>query len=236
MWTCGGCVVLTILFVVLPMIAISCFGCAACAGAMPMFGSLFQGIANISKISSYFEDLKTQGWEVDDSQSNQPSGFGANVESDIPMIWKARENPDDDWTLYVWTLNMNADAMNNMQNEEEPSLEDLRSLMNFTLTPRTEAALEVHRELGLTLPDDFELEPWDEEGGNGEGGSGRNRDKIDNGDNGDENTDGGDEGASTDNGDEDTDTGNGDEGTDSGDGGTTDQPRHGKEGGSRKAA
>ena len=114
MWTCGGCVVLTILFVVLPMIAISCFGCAACAGMAPMFGGLFQGIANVTKISTYFEDLKTEGWEVDDSLSNQPSGYGAEVESETPMIWKARESADDDWTLYVWTFSADTEAMNRL--------------------------------------------------------------------------------------------------------------------------
>ncbi|MCX6645014.1 MAG: hypothetical protein NTY09_01445 [bacterium] len=177
-----------------------------------MLGGLFQGIANVSKISTYFEDLKTKGWEVDDSQSNQPSGYGANVESETPMIWKARENPEDDWTLYVWTLSADTEAMNRLGEGKgnQFNWSDLQAMMNFTLTPRTEAALEVHRELGLPLPDDFELEPWDESGGDsGDSGTDRNRDKVDNGDTGGE-----DEGASTDSGDEGTTSG--DDETDSG--------------------
>jgi hypothetical protein len=186
-----------------------------------MFGGLFQGIANVSKISTYFEDLKTEGWEVDDSLSNQPSGYGAEVESETPMIWKARESADDDWTLYVWTFSADTEAMNRLGEGDEFNWSDLQAMMNFTLTPRTEAALEVHRELELPLPDDFELEPWDESGV--DSGGDQNRDKVDNGDTGDE-----DEGASTDSGDEGTTSG--DDETDSG----TERPHKGA--GFRKAA
>ena len=133
-----------------------------------LFGGMFSSIGNIIKIQAHFEDLKSQGWEVDDSQSNQGGGYGGNVESGTPMIWRARETPDDEWIDYVWEFGpADPEAFEDAESGEDVNFS---ALMNWTLLPRTEAALEVHEELGLSLPDDFELEPWDED-------TGRDRDR-----------------------------------------------------------
>jgi hypothetical protein len=160
---------------------------------MPMVGGLLQALGNVGKINGYFEDLQNDGWEVDSSQSNQPSGFGAEVEAGTPMIWRARETSDDEWIDYVWTFGPRTGAAGNGEDQGGTGQIDFMAMMDFELVPRTEAALEVHQELGLPLPDDFELEPWD--GGDGNGGGGDENEggdhnggggKIHNGNGGDE--------------------------------------------------
>lgn len=167
--TCLTCAALIVLFVLLVTI-MTCAGCACMSSGL--FGGMFSSIGNIIKIQAHFEDLRSQGWEVDDSQSNQGGGYGGNVEAGTPMIWRARENPDDEWIVYVWEFGpADPEAFENLEDEEMP---DWSALMNWTLLPRTEAALEVHEELNLPLPDDFELIPWDEDDG---GDRDRDRDR-----------------------------------------------------------
>lgn len=221
-WTCVGCVILMILFVGVPLIAFSCFGCAACAGALPMLSGIFQGVGNASKIGNYFNDLEDQGWEVDSSQSEQPQGYGASIDSEKPMIWRARESEDDEWITYVWTFGTDPAVIERLGESEEPNWSDFGALFNFQLIPRTEAALEVHEELGLPLPDDFELVPWDEEDG-GRPERTRDRDRDDTEDMEDE-----------DMGNEDETSGDDEEATDDEDEGS--RTRRSKDGGLRKAA
>jgi hypothetical protein len=198
LFSCLGCLGLVILLVLILFIA-TCAGCAGCMGGLGQaFGGLWKSIGEVSKISKHFEDLKAQGWEVDDSQSNQPSGYGSNVEADVPMIWRARENPDDEWTEYVWELSM--PNVENLEGKDSSDMDwsDFANMFEMQLVPRTEAALEVHRELGLDLPDDFVLEPWA-----GDGGGNGTRDK--------ENPDDEESTRSRDNGDEETGDTTGDE-------------------------
>jgi len=160
LFSCLGCIGLIVLFALI-ILLVTCAGCTSCMGGLGnMFGGLWNAYGQVSEIQGYFEDLKAEGWEVDDSQANQQSGYGSNVETDVPMIWRARESEDDDWTEYVWVLSMpNAEELENMDGEDF-DFSDLGGLMEMVLLPRTEAAVEVHEELGFDLPDDFELEPW----------------------------------------------------------------------------
>jgi len=107
---------------------------------------------NVVQIQGYFTNLQNQGWQVDDSQSNQPSGFGVEVETGQLMIWKARESGDDDWGYYVWEFSM-ADPQALEQGEWQ-------AVFNLMVLPRTEEALDVHRELNLQLPDNFQMREW----------------------------------------------------------------------------
>lgn len=158
--SCLTCAAILVLFV-LAITIMTCAGCA-CMGS-GLFGSMFKSVGHIMKIQAHFEDLKSQGWEVDDSQSGQPSGYGGSAQAGTPMIWRARENPDDEWTEYVWEFGpADPDAFEEAESGEAA---DFSALMNWIVIPRTEAALEVHEELDLPLPDDFELEPWDEDRG-----------------------------------------------------------------------
>jgi hypothetical protein len=145
--SCGkACLVGCIIVVVLSILA--GIGCFVCVANSP----LGAGLKNTVKIQTYFTNLESQGWEVDDSESNQPSGYGVNVETGQLMIWKARENPDDEWTYYVWEFGpVNPNALNEG---------DIWAMFDLQLLPRTEAALDVHRELNLPLPDGFELREW----------------------------------------------------------------------------
>lgn len=138
-------------------------GCLVCTGSF--FGPMMGTIANAAKIQAHFTKLESEGWEVDDSQSNQPEGFGAKVESDQLMTWRARENRDDEWTIYTWEMRLADESA--QRNLEEGDLSNWQALRNWALVPRTQAALDVHEELNLPLPDGFELEPLDDEGSSG---------------------------------------------------------------------
>jgi len=162
-------------------------GCLVCTGSV--FGPLFGTIRNVAKIQAHFTKLENEGWEVDDSESNQPEGFGAKVESDTLMTWRARENRDDEWTVYTWEMRL-ADE-NAQRSMEEGDFSNWQALKNWILVPRTQAALDVHRELNLPLPDGFELEPLDNDhaAGNRDKGENQDGDTV-SGDNEDGNTDG----------------------------------------------
>lgn len=143
--TCGKtCLIGCIILFVLGIIVVG--GCLYCG--YNIFGGLFQSAI---KIEGYFTELRNEGWIVDDSQSNQPSGYGVSVETGELMIWRAKENEEDDWIYYVWEIPIP---------DPESSDADLSALLNLTIIPRTEAALEAHEELDLELPDDFELDEW----------------------------------------------------------------------------
>jgi hypothetical protein len=227
LFSCLGCFGLGVVLFLVLLIA-SCAGCTAFLG---MFGGLFQAIGNVAKISSYFDDLESKGWEVDDSQSNQPSGYGSNVEAGTPMVWRARENRNDEWTDYVWELGP-ADPEAFRSLEEDGNMDNFKAAMNWVLIPRTEAALDVHEELGLPLPDNFELDPIDLENdheGDNNDNNGHENLKPGHGDNNDDESAGNDE----------EDSGNDDESTSSDDDENSDTsgdgdednppaPRHGK--------
>lgn len=145
--TCGkGCMVGCIVVVVLViLLGAGCYIILRPAINMGM---------DVVKISTYFEELRADGWEVDDSDSNQPEGYGFNFEDNEPMVWRARETADDDWIYYVWEVRFGEEGR-----RVPTGLQDIR---NLSMLPRTEEALEVHEELGLALPDGFELEdPWE---------------------------------------------------------------------------
>jgi hypothetical protein len=117
---------------------------------------------NVNKISAYFKEKKNAGWEVDDSESNQPEGRGFNAEADVPMTWRARQNPDDDWTVYTWEMQPADDqAMQKLQPGDWKA-----AFGEWFVVPRTQAALDVHHELNLPLPPNFELQPTGEENRN----------------------------------------------------------------------
>jgi len=168
--TCLSCLGLMVLLAVIAFIG-TCAGCAVFSG---LFGGLWRSIGGTMKINNHFKQLEEQGWEVDWSQSGQSRGYGAEVEAGQPMIWRARENPDDEWIVYVWELRPeDPEALEKLGEEGEF---DLSALGGWNLVPRTEAALEVHEELELPLPDDFELEPWGEDGhGKDDGDEDRDR-------------------------------------------------------------
>lgn len=188
MWTCGGCAIVIVLFVLMTVIGATCFGCTVCAGMSSLFGGLFQAIGHVSDINTYFEDLEDEGWDVDFSDSNQPSGYGASVDDETPMIWRARESGDDEWIEYVWTFGLDEGALEELESMDEDDFDFsmLGEALKFTLLPRTEAALEVHEELGIPLPDDFELQPLDEDGGRRPDRHDRDRDRDDETDEDDE--------------------------------------------------
>jgi hypothetical protein len=159
--SCLSCAALIVLFVLLMFI----MACASCACMSSGFLGLFGAMGNVAKIQAHFDDLEAQGWDVDSSQSNQGAGYGSNVESGVPMIWRAREHADDEWTEYVWELAPIDPATGEIaQNFENMGWSQMMNLTWF-LVPRTEAALEVQEELELPLPENFELQPWEEEGG-----------------------------------------------------------------------
>jgi len=136
-------------------ILIAVFGILVAAGCLwcgfNLFGGLFRTLASTAKIQAHFRDLESRGWEVDDSESKQPEGYGTEVQIGDIMIWRAREKPEDEWTYYVWEAAVP---------ELEEADEDVTKLLDFMLLPRTQAALEVHRELKLPLPENFELREW----------------------------------------------------------------------------
>jgi len=206
--------------IVVVVVVLGGIGCIVCVGKAGK--GLWGAIGGVTKISAYFDAKKAQGWEVDDSQSNQPQGYGAQVQAGQLMTWRARENRDDDWTIYTWELRMaNEDAAQKMNEGQTP---DWREFLNWILVPRTQAAMDVHEELKLPLPDGFTLEPIDEGDQTGNG----NRDKDQNPDEGNA---GSDEGA-TSNGDggdgASTDSGDGTDNADSGDTGHREKPRRGE--------
>ncbi len=138
-----GCIMLAVLGI---LVAAGCLWCG-----FNLFGGLFRTLASTAKIKTYFTGLESQGWEVDDSESRQPEGYGAEVEIGDIMIWRAREKPEDEWTYYVWEAAIP---------EVEKADEDVTKLLDFMLLPRTQAALDVHHELKLPLPENFELREW----------------------------------------------------------------------------
>jgi hypothetical protein len=194
LFSCLGCLGLVVILFLILWIA----ACAGCAGGLGMLSGLFSSIGDITKISGHFEDLKDEGWEVDDSGANQPSGYGAEVEAGVPMTWLAREDPDDEWIEYTWVMVMpGLEEMEEMDEEDEPSFSEVMGMLEFILIPVTEEALEVHRELGLELPDDFDIDDWSDyvQGTGDDRGRDRDRDDRardedeDDGENGDENGD-----------------------------------------------
>jgi len=211
--TCGksclvGCLILVGLGILMGI------GCLVCGVSLTK--GFWNAGRNISKISAYFDEKKNAGWEVDDSESNQPEGAGFKTESDVLMTWRARENPDDDWTVYTWEMRPVDEQA--MQKVEQGNWQAI--LGEWIVVPRTQAALDVHHELNLPLPPNFELQPVGEEDRNADNGrQGKpSRDRGTAGNNNEENTSGGDEGDTQD---DEGDQGNG--GTSGGGGG-----RHGK--------
>ncbi len=165
--TCGKtCLIGCVILFVLGIIVVG--GCVYCG--YNIFGGLFQSAI---KIEGYFTELRNEGWIVDDSESNQPSGYGASVDSGQLMIYKAKETEDDDWIYYVWEIPIP---------DGESSDADLSALLNLTIIPRTQAALEAHEELNLELPDDFELDEWSPDADDRDRDRDRDRDEDENGD------------------------------------------------------
>lgn len=111
----------------------------------PFIEVVYNGVA----LEQYFSDLKTKGWEVDDSlAAKAESGYTQQLEKGLPITWRARENSDSEWIEYSWQIKFGSGTTipNN--------LSDFRDVM---LVPMTKAALEVHKELKFPLPDGFEV-------------------------------------------------------------------------------
>ncbi|HEX9743855.1 MAG TPA: hypothetical protein VGB30_00355 [bacterium] len=171
-------------------------GCLIGCGVVAAIGLIIAGIAvyimwpfidmganQIAKVTLYFEDLKDKGWDVDDTMSNQPSGMGFEAEAGVPMTWRARESSGDDWTEYTWMIVFG-------EGETDFETMDWQDFKNATFVPVTEAALEVHNELDLPLPDWYDISDYDS---SSDSRHDRNRDEVDESDEDNTNEDTGDE-------------------------------------------
>lgn len=133
-----GCIVIVVLLV------IAGAGCLVCASRMG--GGFFSAALNLARIQKHFETLEEQGWEVEHPDSVKQGDFGAQLEPGESITWRARENRDDDWTIYTWRTELGRG-------------EGWETILGVSIIPITEAALDVHRELGLSLPEAYELPP-----------------------------------------------------------------------------
>ncbi len=149
-----GCLVLALIFIV------GVGGCTYFVYRMvpKTIGGAMNFTNQVMALETYFEDLRMQGWQVDNSQAQQyTGGVGSQASGQNPsvpemlFIYKARENSGDEWIYYVWEMDMGP-----MTNSTNP----FTTMSEISMVPRTQEALDVHEELGMELEDNFKLDAW----------------------------------------------------------------------------
>jgi hypothetical protein len=162
-----GCLITGAILFVLAFVVGGCFMYKT--GTAVMNSSYMQGL---TAIANYFENLKEQGWEVDDSQVRamanayrQPGGYqpGQAPPGGGEFVWKARQNADSDWIEYKWTISIAPEFTDG----PPPNFNMSKMMDMFMLVPTNQAAMDVHTQLGLPLPPGFKLD--DVNGSNGTG-------------------------------------------------------------------
>jgi len=167
--SCVGCSCLVIVAFVAGLIVVAVMG-------VKLFMDLSPAFTQIKEINDYFTELQEDGWEVQ-MPITDVSGDTVGFDPDDPLIWLARENPDDDWTVYIWEFSITEEAFEFLMdfaedNEVSKEYDDLDQMMRDVnmvidglkqarMIPHSEAALEVHEELDLELPEDFRLDEWE---------------------------------------------------------------------------
>jgi hypothetical protein len=137
---------------------------------------------HVSIIGNYFDRLKSEGWEVDSttprtvSYRYEGNSMGVVREKET-LIWKARPDSTQQWTEYIWELYpVNKTTFDLLSSQSiptdnwwmrgvevntfgvsatgSPGLDGYKTI----LLPANEAALEVHHQLCLRLPEGFKIE------------------------------------------------------------------------------
>ncbi len=105
------------------------------------------------------ESPKAPGWRLSEYRETQT------------LRWRTRESPGGTWVEYIWELHsMTSSSLENLRARGIPTdnwWQDWAASHGFVsneissiLLPTNEAALEVHLELNLPLPEGFDLDEY----------------------------------------------------------------------------
>ncbi len=128
---------------------------------------------HLTIISIHFREIKEWAWEVDDS--GNPTDPPAEVTSHETWRWRVRREPDEQWTEYAWELYPIDEESLRFLEDRGISVDQWRKTTYelehggkgamAVLLPVTDAALELHLQLGLQLPDSYEIQMLSEAAG-----------------------------------------------------------------------